>query len=158
MGTGKKLVQWRFRHKGNCPFCMQANKDIPHLLSCSDTNVIKLWNKSLWDYITKLHKLQTCNRLIVAIMKELQAWREGFQLPLLDYLSADLAAAIKQQRTIGWKQFLEGLIATDLVDYQDQYYSNTHPNKQGTTWTSNIIKLHVTLLQKYMEWPKQTTS
>jgi hypothetical protein len=44
-------------------------------------------------------------------MREVQAWREDLQLPPLDHLSEELATAIRQQRSIGWKQFLEGLIA-----------------------------------------------
>jgi hypothetical protein len=148
MGTGNKLVQWRYRHKGNCPFCMQPNEDIPHLLSCKDSSSIRLWNESPWDYITKLHKLATCNRLIVAIMKELQAWREDLPLPSLGHLSEELSTAIRQQRNIGWRQFLEGLVAKALISYQDQYYAITHPNKQGLTWASNIIKSQVNFLQK----------
>jgi hypothetical protein len=94
MGTGHKLVQWRYRHKENCPFCKQVNKDVPHLLQCSDKKSLKIWNASLWDYITKLHKLQTCNSAIVAIMRELQTWRENLQPLSLDNLTDALASAI----------------------------------------------------------------
>jgi retron-type reverse transcriptase len=111
MGSGLKLVQWRFRYRGNYPFCRHANEDVPHLLSCIDSKALRIWNKSLWDYITKLHKLQACNSATVVIMRELQVWREDLQLLPLDHLSEELATAIRQQRSIGWKQFLEGLIA-----------------------------------------------
>jgi hypothetical protein len=71
MGTGHKLVQWRYRHKGNCPYCMQQNKDVPHILQCHNELSIRQWNESLWDLITRLYKINTCRNAIIAIMKEL---------------------------------------------------------------------------------------
>jgi hypothetical protein len=32
MGTGHKMLQWKHRQKGDCPYYKDANKDVPHLL------------------------------------------------------------------------------------------------------------------------------
>jgi hypothetical protein len=148
MGTGHKMIQWKYRHKGNCPYCMEPNEDVPHMLQCSDTKAIRLWNESLWDYITSLHKIHTCPRAIIAIMKELQAWREQLPFPNIDNLSPALHTVISNQRYIGWKQFLEGLLAQEWIKYQHDHYIQNHSKKTGLTWSKKIIRLHVNLLQK----------
>jgi hypothetical protein len=95
-------------------------------------------------------------------MKELQSWREHKPLPNVDHLSPDLAKAISKQRQFGWKQFLEGLITTEWVKYQDQYYDHIHSNKQGLTWSSKLIKAQVKLLrgsfQLNISWKKDFTT
>jgi exonuclease III len=148
MGTGNKMVQWRYRHKGNCPYCMAPNEDVTHLLECTDTQAVRLWNESLWDYITGLHKLHTSIKAIVAIMKELQSWRENLPLPDIDSLDRSLRAAITNQRLIGWRQFLEGLLAQDWIDFQQQHYLEINSKKTGLTWSTKIIKLHTNFLQQ----------
>jgi hypothetical protein len=148
MGTGHKMVQWNYRHKGNCPYCLAENEDVDHILTYKDSQSIRLWNETLWDYITRLHKLHTCNKAIIAIMKELQAWREDLPLPNHDNLSDSLGTAIRKQRQIGWKQFLEGIIAKDWVDYQQQHYKQINSKKSGLTWSIKIIKCHIHFLQQ----------
>ncbi len=73
-------------------------------------------------------------------MKELQSWREHQTLPNIDHISPDLAKAISKQRQIGLKQFLEGLITTEWVTYQDQYYDHTHSKKTRTNGHQNLLK------------------
>jgi hypothetical protein len=94
MGTGKKMVQWNYRHKGNCPYCFDENEDVQHLLECRDPQAKRLWNEKLWDYITQLHKIHTCTKAIVAIMKELQAWRDNSPFPSHVSLPETLNTAI----------------------------------------------------------------
>jgi hypothetical protein len=118
------------------------------MLDCSDTKSIQIWNETLWDYITKLHKINTCSKAIIAIMKELQSWRENRPIPNIDHLSQPLFTAISNQRKIGWKHFLEGLLAQEWIDYQNNHYIQINSKNTGLTWSKKIIKLHVLLLQK----------
>jgi hypothetical protein len=148
MGTGNKMIQWNYRHKGNCPYCMAENEDVNHLLNCNDAQSIRLWNETLWDYITRLHKVHTCTKAIIAIMKELQSWREHLPLPNLTNLPATLRTAIINQREIGWREFLEGLLANEWIDYQQQHYKQTNSKRTGMTWSIKIIKYHIHFLQQ----------
>jgi hypothetical protein len=127
---------------------MVEKEDVLHMLCCSDPKSIRIWNKSLWDYITYLHKIHTCSRAIIAIMKELQAWREQLPHPNIDSLSPSLYTVISNQQKIGWKQFLEGLLAEEWIEYQHDHYLQINLKKSGLIWSKKIIWLHVNLLQK----------
>jgi hypothetical protein len=129
-------------------YCPAPNEDVPHMLQCLDTKALRLWNEALWDYITSLHKIHTCSKAIVAIMKELQAWRENLPDLDIEHLSPSLSSVIINQRKIGWKQFLEGLLAKEWIKYQTNHYSQINSKKTGLTWSKKIFRFHVILLQR----------
>ena len=86
-----------------------------------------------------LKKLDTNYYLRRSIIREITAWKNGQNPPLLTYADTDLYKAIMEQRMIGWKQFLEGLISIKLIDYQKEYYTNSKSKRHIKTWKTRVI-------------------
>ena len=75
-----------------------------------------------------------------SIITEIRAWKQGRNIPLPVYADEDLMMALREQRVIGWQEFLEGLISKKMVDYQRNYYHSISSNRSIHTWNTRIIR------------------
>jgi hypothetical protein len=110
IGTGKVVVRNQYRHDGACPFCLHPLEDTAHILDCHHDEALTSWNKSLWIFATSLHKAHFPVEFIIAIKRELTAMRYRHVPPRLAIYPAPIRSMIRQQRLIGWNQFLLGFI------------------------------------------------
>jgi hypothetical protein len=88
-------------------------------------------------------------------MKELHVWRNQLTPPLLaPYMEESLRNAIMDQHNIGWKTFFEGMFSTQIIDYQQDYFTSIKSNKEISSWTTKLIKPGWHLIHEI--WGKQT--
>ena len=139
LATGKNMVRWKEHHKGNCPYCLEEMEDTRHILLCQHIDALNIWNEAMEEWIKKLRKLDTCSYLIRALKLELTSWKTGTAPPAINMLPSGLQRAIKEQRLIGWKQFLEGLHSKLWKTYMTTYYLNKKSQRKGSTWASKLI-------------------
>ena len=125
---------WKLRHKGDCPFCLASQEDTHHILRCSHQDSITHWTTTIRKVLQKLFTLDTCPILIIALRDELQAWRLNNTLPNITQYPSLLQSALREQRTIGWKQFMEGFVTKSWGSYMARYYKNTRSLRKGSTW------------------------
>ena len=118
-----------------------SHEDTEHILLCSHTDSTNTWDKALSNLQYKLHYLDTCPQLLIAMSNDLQAWRTRATPPNIDHLPKTLRNVITTQRSIGWQQFLEGLISSSWSSYMDNYYRLSQTLKNGQTWTSRLYHL-----------------
>ena len=52
--TGKNIQEWKMRLEGQCPFCYKSQEDRDHILRCSNTGSINIWNQAIKEYQEKL--------------------------------------------------------------------------------------------------------
>ena len=109
-------------------------------MTCSHDNSIQIWTTTMQKVIKKLVSLDTCVILTTALRAELHAWRKALPLPNINSLPHLLQKAIKQQRQIGWKQFMEGLISKSWGLYMNNYYKRKYSQRKATTWAARLIK------------------
>ena len=83
----------------------------------------------------KLFKLDTCPILITALRENLHAWRKGYPEPKILEYSEILQEAIKEQRQLGWKQFIEGIISNKWKAYMETVYKNENSMRTGQRWS-----------------------
>ena len=90
----------------------------------------------------QLIRLHTCYYLRKAIIYQLWAWRKNVlqPLPTLKHVDNDLKEAILEQRQLGWKVFLEGLVSTKLIAYQQYYHKRTETQHRAFNWPQKAIK------------------
>ena len=112
IGTGANLVDWHMRRYGECPFCNKESEMTQHVVQCMNNKATDIWNEAVVKYDTALTKIGTSTMLKQIILKELNAWR--FRDPVLhrDRLPYEQQILIQEQKQIGWKNFLKGLIST----------------------------------------------
>ena len=139
VATGKNMKRWKQRLNGNCPYCMSENEDTHHIMTCTHADAKRNWEDALQQWVKLLRKIDTCSHLTGAVWKELQAWRNDDSLPCIETLPSLLQVAIREQREIGWKQFLEGMVGQSWKRYMSRYYLGKHSKRSGNTWASRLV-------------------
>ena len=140
LATGARMVEWKLRYKDNCPYCGKPKEDTNHILHCAHDDVSKLWEEKISQLDKRLLKIKTCYRLRRAIIQELRYWRKCKSASNVVWYDDDLKAAIMEQRKIGWRNFLEGLISNKITQYQQEYYEYKEDKRKGSKWTRSVIK------------------
>ena len=140
IGTGKNMKRWKLHYSSNCAMCGFDDKDTQHILHCKHNLAIKHWDKQLREYDNRPIKHKTSYYLRKAIIQDLEAWRKGTNPPDLCYADDQLKAAILQQRQLGWRVFLEGLVVRTLIQYQNKHLLEQDSNINGATWAKRVIK------------------
>ena len=153
LGVGKNMERWGLRYKGNCPFCSYPKETTTHVILCKHEAVTKKWTELIRQYDEQLIKLHTSYDLRKAIIYELWAWRLNTLQPLPRLLHADeeLQAAILEQRQLGWKVFLEGLISTKIIAYQQAHHNRTKTFHRYFNWPQKTIKAGWIILTQMWE-------
>ena len=143
LGTGKNLKRWKYQLHDNCPFCNAEKEDINHILLCDHEESIQQWTVHHNKFQATLSQLDTSPLLVLAIAQDLSAWRTASPLPCLQSYPQPLQAAILEQRQIGWKHFMEGLISQQLLEYQHSFFHLSENKKYKLAmhkWTAKVIQ------------------
>jgi hypothetical protein len=142
LGTGKVVERNNYRLEGSCPFCLQPQEDTAHILDCQHEEALTIWKKHLTTLVLSLHKVRFPNLLIIAIKRELNAWRLRYPpLPLATY-PEPIRSMVQSQRLIGWNQFLLGFLPQSWKPYLLQYLREKHLLRRYSPdlWASKIIR------------------
>ena len=86
-----------------------------------------------------MKKIGTEPRLRTIIKEELSSWHQ-FKQNLVSQYPEKYKKAILEQRNIGWKNFLEGLVSKSMIQIQDEYCIRKGWSSTGQTWAKKIIK------------------
>ena len=138
--TGKNMTRWNLRPNHNCPFCHSPLEDNSHITHCQHTKAKTIWKNSLLVFLRGLVKIDTCSDMLLVMKSELIAEHFNSEYPPLASYPPDLHNAVIQQRTIGWDQFMQGLISISWLEYQQQYYSNKQSRRKGQVWGYKLVK------------------
>jgi hypothetical protein len=140
IGTGKNMKRWKLRHESNCPFCYTPNEDILHVLKCKHKSAQIEWKKHLFSWALSLRTQKVSEPLIIAIKRDLDAWKHDAQFPPVTYLSEVEQAALLHQRSIGWRSFLEGFISIHWEIILKQSYAHNRLKRSTILGLSKLIR------------------
>ena len=110
IGTGKNMTRWGLRLEGKCPFCLQDDENILHILQCTHHEAHTAWDKAMITWFKSLIQIGIDTTTIKGIRDELILWKEGSN----DSCSSgdeQIDKLLTSQRKLGWKQFMEGLLS-----------------------------------------------
>ena len=138
--TGKNMKRWSLRHDGACPFCTQSDETTSHMVQCTTAESCTIWDEALNSFISKTFGAHMCWYVQFAIHSELHAWRYSIPPPDISIYPTLLQPAITEQRQIGWKQFMEGLLSTKWRSYIDFQYQQQGEGRSSTKFLSSIIR------------------
>ena len=79
-------------------------------MDCQHVEALRIWKKHLLTFVFTLHKQKFPVTFIIAIKRELTAWRFRQLPPSLSIYPEPMRSMIRDQRLIGWNQFLLGFI------------------------------------------------
>ena len=127
------------RHKGYCPYCKSPEETTKHILLCTNDEAMEIWEQAMHGLLKKLHRIDTCWYILVALKLELNNWKKSINHTTLSF-PEEIQQAIQEQRYIGWKPFLEGLISTKWGQYRQESYEDKNIKKTGQKWAKRLIK------------------
>ena len=156
LGTGTNMQRWNLRYSGNCPFCGAEKEDTNHVLRCSHTVATKNFKSCMKEYDKKLTKYKTAYPLRKAIILELHAWRENRKPPSLQFADSELKTIILQQRRLGWKLFLEGIVVKGIGQYQEEHLERHQPKYKTMAWQKKVILASWNLLMEIWTFRNET--
>ena len=142
IGTGKVVQRNQYRLDGSCPFCLAPNEDTDHILDCQHEEAQGLWKKHLLTFVFTLHKYKFPVTFIIAIKRELSAWRLRRVPPLLSTYPEPTRSMISDQRLIGWNQFLLGFIPSSWNTHFVHILRDKHLLRRYSPvlWASKLIR------------------
>ena len=126
--VSKMKVIWGQADTNECPRCGHP-EDVCHITRCTDPSAMEEWNQQLADLDAWMTSVDTSPDVVSTIRALLQVWRGGtsfpYQVPCLVLLAA------KDQRIIGCRGLLEGLISPKWAITQDQHYRDIGSRRTG---------------------------
>ena len=134
------MKRWKLRHESNCPYCYAPNEDILHVFKCQHTSAQAEWKRHLFSWALSLRAHKVSEPLIIAIKRDLYAWKHGAQFPPITYLSDIEQAAILHQRSISWRSFLEGFISIQWEQVLQHSYDQQKLKRSVILGLSKLIK------------------
>lgn len=140
-GTGKNVKRWQYRHSSNCPFCLAEEECVEHILHCLHPDAVSAWNDNLFLFCKAMAKLGTPISIVIAIKRELDAWRNYNSFPPITYLDEDTQQAIITQRIVGWNNFLEGLWVEEWLPLMEAHFDDIQSRRSELLWASRGIRL-----------------
>ena len=88
-----------------------------------------------------MDSVQTHPSLQTGILKHLAEWRSNRAFsPLSSILSPDVKAALLEQDSIGWWNFLLGRVSSKFATVQQAYYLSGQSKRGGRTWLSALMR------------------
>ena len=134
--TGTTLLTRRTRTDAQCPRCDFPDEDARHVLQCSHEGNRRLWEKSISEFEQWMRSINTDPHIVRAFLLLLDKWYFGFITD--NYYPTDIStavrAAIKDQHTINWENFLTGLWSLHWCEIQDAYYKKCRQRRTGGKW------------------------
>ena len=138
IGTGKNMKRWKLRYDGYCPYCKHPDETTDHILTCQHIDSVMGWEEELKTLLQFMHKIGTCMILIRATKNDLIAWRYKRNTPNIEHYPTMIRKILLQQRRLGWKRFLEGVMTTAWREYMGRHYKSQQSMKTGGQWASKM--------------------
>jgi hypothetical protein len=137
-GVGTTLVHWNMQEDAICPRCNHPNETTEHVSQCQGQGASKTFRKSLRRIRKHLTEEKTHPQIQRAILHCLRRWHKGRQIDMPRFPES-IQQAINHQSTIGWQDFLEGLMAKQWQVLQAQHYASKRSRKTSKKWATGVI-------------------
>jgi hypothetical protein len=131
------------RDHAECPRCPEPLEDPPHILTCPAPSAHLCWTTALTGLEGWMTKQHTMPELQSAVLKCLHEWRHPnpHRLSRSSITSRyGLRAAVLEQDSIGWYNFLMGRPSARWSEVQQRYYEWLQRKNMGKAWTQALIK------------------
>jgi hypothetical protein len=141
--TGYEVHRHNPLEDHRCPHCKTVPERNAHLLCCPHPARVAQREKFLSVTLNNFyHKSNTAQPIREFISQSLIQWFRNPAHPKRFPRTHPLHRASIQQQAIGWKHFLQGQIATSIIDYQEKHCRDRErPAKEtGLAWAQNLIQ------------------
>ena len=146
-GVGTTLVEWKYQDDACCPRYNHPLETTTHVTQCSGQGADEVWDESMKKVEKYFDDTDTCPRIRTAVPEALTKWRS---LQPQDWSShdPDIVEALQAQTTIGWQDWIEGLLAKHWRILQQHHYNLNDSQRTGKSWLKSLTKLLIKAGQK----------
>jgi hypothetical protein len=134
--VGKTMKRWGYWESDNCPCCQTPTKTSRHVVTCTNDRIKVTRQAQLHAFRGKLQSMETHEDIERCFMHALSDPSHLFATHATPFI----AQAVESQDKIGWFNFLEGRIAVEWRQLQDQHYRNTGSSHHGKRWAMYVIQ------------------
>ncbi len=122
--TNKNLRQRHHNGRSNkCPCCTIHKETAEHVLLCPEEGRVEVFIQSLLALERWLNKVDTDPDLADSIVEYVQRRGTVSMEDIVQEAPSRFQVVGKSQDKIGWRRFLEGMIAKEITGRQQQYYA-----------------------------------
>ena len=143
--TGKIMCarkQWKIN---TCSRWDTENEHLLHVIVCPAQQASTLMDSMISELLQWLRDVHTHPCIISFIRLGLPKWitNRTFKWSQNSSIFSDCStvnSAIVSQLEIGWYYFLCGMLATELVDLQQSYYTQIGSKRSSNRWATNLLR------------------
>ena len=142
IGNGNMLRHRGWQDSDKCPLCGKNNEKSSHVLTCRNTEAVKLFKKKIKEDLGPvLQEHKTNSYLTAAILEILVSHRKG-RIKYMDYgkFDASIGDAFREQQQIGWHNFMMGRWSPRWQAIQARHYSLIRSRKSSKRWAIAICR------------------
>jgi hypothetical protein len=138
-GTNYLRSKWDTSVDKYCPSCRQTKETAGHIISCSEIGRVQALQRTIdlvEEWLADVHTSKTITHCVISYargrgsltMKDIcRSMGRSFQ---------DMA---KEQDTIGWRRFMEGMISKPLVCLQADSHALTGEGLHALSWARQLV-------------------
>ena len=139
--TGKMMHIWKQRLTSSCPRCNSADEDNTHILACKSIGAMHEWEKSMIRIKEWLDSNNTCPDLKKLVLNIIHNWKLKRRIQLHEDIEFDgIREVFEQQKSIGWRLFLDGCLVYEWSKLQQIYLEWIGSKKTGVNWVKGLIR------------------
>jgi len=144
--VGKVLKRRQHALEEGCPLFSEAVEDVNHLLQCGSIPAVTNFENQLDSLESFLSNNNTEPTLTVHLVETLRLWRQdkGANLAAVypsSIMNKKVFQAFSDQQKIGWDRFLEGFIASQWANIQQDYLTKINETRStGNSWATKLVQ------------------
>lgn len=132
-----------------CPRCRRAKETAEHIVSCSEDGRVKVMQSTI-DLVEKwLTGANTAGSITNCIIQYTRGRGYRTMQEICNSMGGQFQEMAKEQDTIGWRRFMEGMISKKLVCIYEDYHALTGEGLSSISWASQLV---VHLLEVNGQW------
>ena len=133
-GVGRKMKEWKFWEKDNCPCCEEPDETTTHFPFCLHPDVQAAYLHQVEDFKAWMDEAQTDPDISYYFYQALlQKILPTEDLPIPTYPAAEA------QSKIGWDNMLFGRVATAWMHLQSEHYQQTKSRRSPDRWAADMV-------------------
>ena len=135
--TGRVMVTRQARLLSRCPRCDHNDEHLVHVLTCGADSTLELRENLLTNLILWMESIHTSPAIVNFVQLGLSTWFINQHHKWSDnshIFTQDEHEdkALQSQLKVGWFFLLSGMIASDMIDLQQKYYTRIESQRLGS--------------------------
>ena len=121
--TTARKKEWKQTKDGTCPLCKKDIETCDHIYKCEHELMTKSRDTHLNECLTKIRQIGTSEKLARRFKIIMTQWTKKFPVQIPPKIKGErkLRKAMKEQKKLGWDNFIRGILSKKWGEIQLKY-------------------------------------